>query len=77
MELKLWYALGKLKAEKAAWRIAKERDIKLVTICSALLTPPPHLSTNNSTPTIAYLKGTFYFSQYLKFNTSQRLAEIA
>ncbi|KGN59674.1 cinnamoyl-CoA reductase-like SNL6 isoform X2 [Cucumis sativus] len=54
---KLWYALGKLKAEKAAWRIAKERDIKLVTICSALLTPPPHLSTNNSTPTIAYLKG--------------------
>ncbi|KAA0053663.1 cinnamoyl-CoA reductase 1-like isoform X1 [Cucumis melo var. makuwa] len=74
---KLWYALGKLKAEKAAWRIAKERDIKLVTICSALVTPPPNLSTTNSTPTIAYLKGAeeMYEQGLLATVSVRRLAE--
>lgn len=60
MEFKLWYALGKLRAEKAAWRIAKERDLKLVTICPGLITAP-HLSIRNPTATVAYLKGTFSF----------------
>ncbi|KVI02556.1 3-beta hydroxysteroid dehydrogenase/isomerase [Cynara cardunculus var. scolymus] len=31
---KLWYALGKLKAERASWRIAEEKGLKLATICS-------------------------------------------
>ncbi|XP_009125996.1 cinnamoyl-CoA reductase-like SNL6 isoform X2 [Brassica rapa] len=35
---KLWYALGKLKAEKAAWRIADSKGLKLATICPALIT---------------------------------------
>ncbi|XP_068641767.1 cinnamoyl-CoA reductase-like SNL6 isoform X2 [Aristolochia californica] len=53
---KLWLALGKTKAERAVWRIAQEGDVKLTTICPALVTCP-QLSHRNSTATIAYLKG--------------------
>ncbi|OAY25737.1 cinnamoyl-CoA reductase-like SNL6 isoform X1 [Manihot esculenta] len=56
MDNKLWYALGKLRAERAAWRIAKETGLKLVTICPALITGP-HFIHSNPTATIAYLKG--------------------
>lgn len=52
----LWYALGKLRAEKAAWRIAEEQGLRLTTICSALITGPQFCG-RNPTPTIAYLKG--------------------
>jgi nucleoside-diphosphate-sugar epimerase len=53
----LWYALGKMRAEKAAWRIANERGLKLTTICPALITGP-EFCHRNPTATIAYLKGT-------------------
>ncbi|KAM3363975.1 cinnamoyl-CoA reductase-like SNL6 [Capsicum galapagoense] len=53
---KLWYALGKLKAERAAWNVAKESGFKLASICPGLVTGPDFIS-RNSTPTIAYLKG--------------------
>ncbi|EEF37670.1 cinnamoyl-CoA reductase-like SNL6 [Ricinus communis] len=53
---KLWYALGKLRAEKAAWRIAKEKGLKLATICPGLITGPDFFH-RNPTATIAYLKG--------------------
>lgn len=53
---KLWYALGKLKAEKIAWKIAEETGLKLATICPALITGPQFIS-KNPTATIAYLKG--------------------
>ncbi|KAG8637791.1 hypothetical protein MANES_15G165400v8 [Manihot esculenta] len=56
IDKKLWYALGKLRAEKAAWRIAKERGLKLVTICPGLITGPDFFR-RNPTATIAYLKG--------------------
>lgn len=53
---KLWYALGKLRAEKSAIEAANKTKLKLTTICTALITgPESHL--RNSTPTIAYLKG--------------------
>ena len=52
----LWYALGKLKAEKAAWRIADSKGLKLATICPALITGPDFFQLN-STSTLAYLKG--------------------
>ncbi|KAL1318880.1 hypothetical protein AAHE18_15G236700 [Arachis hypogaea] len=55
-EKKLWYALGKVRAEKAAWRIANERGLKLTTICPALITGPD-FCRSNPTSTIAYLKG--------------------
>ncbi|XP_048128826.1 cinnamoyl-CoA reductase-like SNL6 [Rhodamnia argentea] len=53
---KLWYALGKLKAEKVAWEIAEDTGFKLATICPALITGPQFIS-RNPTATIAYLKG--------------------
>ncbi|KAL5540611.1 hypothetical protein UlMin_043186 [Ulmus minor] len=53
---KLWLALGKLRAEKAAWRVAEESGLKMATICPALITGPDFCS-RNSTATIAYLKG--------------------
>ncbi|PNX75819.1 anthocyanidin reductase-like protein [Trifolium pratense] len=56
IDKKLWYALGKMRAEKAAWRIANERGLKLTTICPALITGP-EFCPRNPTATIAYLKG--------------------
>ncbi|KAE9612711.1 putative cinnamoyl-CoA reductase [Lupinus albus] len=53
---KLWYALGKMRAEKSAWRIANEKGLKLTSICPALITGP-QFCHKNPTPTIAYLKG--------------------
>ncbi|KAK1438830.1 hypothetical protein QVD17_04641 [Tagetes erecta] len=53
---KLWYALGKLKAERVSWRIAEEKGFKLTTICSGLITGPRYFCANPSS-TIAYLKG--------------------
>ncbi|KAG0489229.1 hypothetical protein HPP92_008040 [Vanilla planifolia] len=53
---KLWFALGKTMAEKAAWRTARGRNLKMVTVCPALLTGPG-MRRRNSTASIAYLKG--------------------
>ncbi|KAE8021534.1 hypothetical protein FH972_007417 [Carpinus fangiana] len=53
---KLWYALGKLRAEKVAWRVAKETRLKLTTICPGLITGP-EFCHRSPTATIAYLKG--------------------
>ncbi|KAF5739619.1 putative cinnamoyl-CoA reductase [Tripterygium wilfordii] len=53
---KLWLALGKLKAERAAWSIAMEEGLSLVSICPGLITGPKFFH-ENSTASIAYLKG--------------------
>ncbi|BFG26890.1 hypothetical protein CerSpe_131640 [Prunus speciosa] len=75
IDKKLWYALGKLRAEKAAWRIAEEKGMKLATICPALITGP-EFSTRNPTATIAYLKGSqeMYQSGVLATVDMMRLA---
>ncbi|XP_020597513.1 cinnamoyl-CoA reductase-like SNL6 isoform X1 [Phalaenopsis equestris] len=52
----LWFALSKTMAEKAAWRAARGRNLKMVTVCPALLTGPG-FRRRNSTASIAYLKG--------------------
>ncbi|KAJ7970834.1 Cinnamoyl-CoA reductase [Quillaja saponaria] len=72
----LWYALGKMRAEKAAWRIAKERGLELTTICPALITGP-EFCQRNPTPTIAYLKGAqeMYANGMLATVDVMRLAE--
>lgn len=55
-EKKLWLALGKTRAEKAAWVKAMELKVKLVTACPGLLMAPsfpyPHIETS-----LPYLKG--------------------
>ena len=50
--------MGKLRAEKAAWRVAEERGLKLTTICPGLIRGPEFFN-RNTTSTIAYLKGKF------------------
>ncbi|XP_054812674.1 cinnamoyl-CoA reductase-like SNL6 [Prosopis cineraria] len=56
IDSKLWYALGKTRAEKRAWKIAAEQGLQLATICPALITGP-EFCRRNPTATIAYLKG--------------------
>ncbi|KAK9272910.1 hypothetical protein L1049_003289 [Liquidambar formosana] len=53
---KFWLALGKITAEKVAWRKAKEMKVKLITVCHGLLMAPsfPHPHNETSLP---YLKG--------------------
>ncbi|KAL6994348.1 hypothetical protein U1Q18_012454 [Sarracenia purpurea var. burkii] len=77
LDKKLWYALGKIRAEKAAWRIAEEKGLKLVTICPGLVTGPD-FSHRNPTATIAYLKGVeeMYADGLLATVDVERLAEI-
>ncbi|CAM8891231.1 unnamed protein product [Rhodiola kirilowii] len=53
---RLWYALGKLRSEKAAWRVAEKKGLNLTSICAGLVTGPD-FATKNPTATIAYLKG--------------------
>lgn len=48
--------MGKLRAEKVAWTIAKENGLKLATLCPGLITGP-NFCRRNPTATIAYLKG--------------------
>ncbi|KAG6502492.1 cinnamoyl-CoA reductase-like SNL6 [Zingiber officinale] len=52
---KLWFALGKTMAEKAAWEAARGSNLHLVTVCPALVTGP-EFHRRNSTGSIAYLK---------------------
>ncbi|KAL6994054.1 hypothetical protein U1Q18_012160 [Sarracenia purpurea var. burkii] len=55
-ENKLWLALGKTTAEKAAWGKSRELKVNLVTVCPGLLMAPsfPNAHTETSLP---YLKG--------------------
>ncbi|XP_057821053.1 cinnamoyl-CoA reductase-like SNL6 [Cryptomeria japonica] len=56
-ERKLWFAQAKTMAEKAAWRVARERGgLVMVSMCPAFLTGPA-FSSSNSTSSIAYFKG--------------------
>ncbi|ESQ41437.1 hypothetical protein EUTSA_v10013866mg [Eutrema salsugineum] len=73
---KLWYALGKLRAEKAAWRIADSKGLKLATICPALINGPDFFHCN-STSTLAYLKGAkeMYINGLLATMDVNRLAK--
>ncbi|RVW46630.1 Cinnamoyl-CoA reductase-like SNL6 [Vitis vinifera] len=76
LDRKLWYAWGKLKAEKAAWRVAEEKGLRLSTICPALVTGP-EFYRRNPTATLAYLKGAYemYGSGLLATVDVTRLAE--
>lgn len=53
---KLWLALGKTRAEKVAWRRARELKVNLVTICPGLLMAPSFPNAHPET-SIPYLKG--------------------
>lgn len=76
-EKKLWLALGKTRAEKAAWVKSMELKVTLVTVCPGLLMAPsfpnPHVETS-----IPYLKGGHEMLQrgLLATEDVERLADI-
>ncbi|GMH04292.1 hypothetical protein Nepgr_006131 [Nepenthes gracilis] len=55
-ENKLWLALGKTRAEKAAWVKSKEMKVKLVTVCPGLVMAPSFPALHHET-SLPYLKG--------------------
>ncbi|KAF4381561.1 cinnamoyl-CoA reductase-like SNL6 [Cannabis sativa] len=73
---KLWYALGKLRAEKATWKIAEQSGLKMASICPGLITGP-EFNNINATATTAYLKGAqeMYENGVLASVDVNRLAE--
>ncbi|EPS73655.1 hypothetical protein M569_01100 [Genlisea aurea] len=57
--LKIWYALSKTLAEKAAWRFCDENNIDLVTVLASFIigpSLPSHLSSTSS-DVLGLLKG--------------------
>uniref|UniRef100_A0A7N0VFY0 NAD-dependent epimerase/dehydratase domain-containing protein n=1 Tax=Kalanchoe fedtschenkoi TaxID=63787 RepID=A0A7N0VFY0_KALFE len=54
--LKLWYALAKTLSEQAAWALAMDRRLNMVSINSGLVLGP-HVAQQNPLLTMSYLKG--------------------
>jgi len=55
-KLKLWYALAKTLSERAAWALAMDRGLNMVTINASLIVGPG-ITYKSSGSIIAYLKG--------------------
>ncbi|CAI0427661.1 unnamed protein product [Linum tenue] len=55
-KFKLWYALAKTLSEQAAWALAMDRDLNMVSINPGLVLGPS-VSQQNPRSTMAYLKG--------------------
>ncbi|KAJ6362163.1 hypothetical protein OIU78_002549 [Salix suchowensis] len=55
-KLKLWYALAKTLSEQAAWALAMDRMLSMVSINAGLVLGPG-VSQQNPSSTISYLKG--------------------
>lgn len=55
-KMKLWYALAKTLSEKAAWALAMDRMLNMVSINAGLVIGPG-VAQQNSQATLSYLKG--------------------
>ncbi|XP_015583419.2 cinnamoyl-CoA reductase-like SNL6 [Ricinus communis] len=55
-KLKLWYALAKTQSEQAAWALAMDRMVNMVSINAGLVLGPS-VTQQNPRTTISYLKG--------------------
>ncbi|CAH8355695.1 unnamed protein product [Eruca vesicaria subsp. sativa] len=53
---KLWHALAKMLSEKAAWALAMDRRLNMVSINPGLIVGPS-VAQHNPRPTMSYLKG--------------------
>ncbi|XP_024005892.1 cinnamoyl-CoA reductase-like SNL6 isoform X2 [Eutrema salsugineum] len=53
---KLWHALAKMLSEKAAWALAMDRRLNMVSINPGLIVGPS-VAQHNAGPTMSYLKG--------------------
>lgn len=54
--LQLWYALSKTVSEQAAWALAMDRNLDMVSINNGLVLGPG-VAQQNPDATMAYLKG--------------------
>lgn len=54
--MQLWYALAKTLSEQAAWALAVDRMLNMVSINSGLVLGPA-VALQNPRSTISYLKG--------------------
>ena len=57
MNLQLWHALAKTQSEQAAWALAMDRMLNMVSINAGLVLGPS-VTHQNPHSTISYLKGT-------------------
>ncbi|XP_065848648.1 cinnamoyl-CoA reductase-like SNL6 [Euphorbia lathyris] len=55
-KFKLWYALAKTESEQAAWALAMDRKVKMVSINAGVVLGP-NVTQLNPRSTISYLKG--------------------
>ncbi|XP_038712575.1 cinnamoyl-CoA reductase-like SNL6 [Tripterygium wilfordii] len=55
-KLKLWYALAKTLSERAAWALAMDRMVNMVSVNAALVLGPA-VTQQNPQSTMSYLKG--------------------
>ncbi|CAN8326631.1 unnamed protein product [Cochlearia groenlandica] len=55
-EKMLWHALAKMLSEKAAWALAMDRKLNMVSINLGLIIGPS-VAQHNPRPTMSYLKG--------------------
>jgi nucleoside-diphosphate-sugar epimerase len=69
MCMKLWYALAKISAEKAAWEFAKENNIDLVTVLPSFVIGPSlsHELSVTASDILGLLQGIscFFWNHYL------------
>ncbi|WCJ30180.1 NAD(P)-binding Rossmann-fold superfamily protein [Euphorbia peplus] len=55
-KFKLWHALAKTEAEQAAWALAMDRKVKMISINAGLVLGP-NVTHHNPCSSISYLKG--------------------
>ncbi|VVB10970.1 unnamed protein product [Arabis nemorensis] len=74
---KLWHALAKMLSEKAAWALAMDRRINMVSINPGLIVGP-FVAQHNPRPTMSYLKGAaqMYENGVLAYVDVKFLAEV-
>lgn len=68
--MQLWHALAKMSSEKAAWALAMDRRLNMVSINPGLIVGPS-VAHHNPRPTMSYLKGTSIF--FLSFFKGSRI----
>ncbi|KAG7567473.1 NAD(P)-binding domain superfamily [Arabidopsis thaliana x Arabidopsis arenosa] len=56
LKKKMWHALAKMQSEKAAWALAMDRMVNMVSVNPGLIVGPS-VAQHNSRPTMSYLKG--------------------
>ncbi|KAM7472871.1 hypothetical protein LguiA_011054 [Lonicera macranthoides] len=76
-KLKLWYALAKTQSEQAAWALAMDRRLKMISINAGLVLGPS-VSQQSPKVTMSYLKGAeqMYENGVLAFVDVNFLADV-